>query len=75
MVLASVLPEMAATINEHLSTFVDNARRMTGAGIVGLTITAVLLLNTIYEAFNQIWRVRDARGPVAMRVLVYWALC
>ena len=71
--LASVLPEMASTISEHLSVFVDNARRMTGVGILGLAITAVLLLNTIYEAFNKIWRVTDTR-PVALRVLVYWAL-
>ncbi len=71
--LAAMVPEVASTISQHLGVFIDNARRMTGAGILGLAVTAVLLLNTIYEAFNEIWRVRDTR-PVALRVLVYWAL-
>lgn len=69
----AVVPDAALAISDHFATFLDNARRMTGAGVVGLAATAVLLLNTINGAFNAIWRVSEQR-PLVFRVLIYWTL-
>ena len=65
--------EAGLAVNDHFATFLDNASRMTGVGIVGLAVVAVLLLNTITGGLNTIWRVSQPRSLV-LRVLVFWAL-
>lgn len=69
-----ILPaDLSAAVSDQISTFVNNANRMTGVGIVGLGLVAVLLLNTITGGLNAIWRVTEPR-PLVLRFLVYWAL-
>jgi len=68
------LPEdISQAASQQLTTFIDNANRMTSFGIVGLGVVAVLLLNTITGGLNAIWRVSEPRS-LALRILVYWAL-
>ncbi|RDD62545.1 YihY family inner membrane protein [Ferruginivarius sediminum] len=73
MVFQSFLPDASAAIAERIKGFVANASKLTGPGIVGLAVTALLLLNNISGSFNTIWRVSEGR-PLATRMLVYWAL-
>jgi membrane protein len=67
------LPQTDARMAERFQTFVDNANKLTAPGILGLAVTALLLLSNINGAFNTIWRVHEPR-PIATRVLVYWTL-
>ncbi|SDF47530.1 tRNA-processing RNAse BN [Limimonas halophila] len=67
------LPGTGDRIAEWMADFIDRAGKMTGPGVLGLAVTAILLLSNINGAFNAIWRVSEAR-PWAMRLLVYWAL-
>jgi membrane protein len=46
---------------------------LTAVGIVFLAVTAMLLMLTIDNAFNMIWRVSRPRS-LLQRVLVYWAV-
>ena len=71
--LDDALPPMDAEVSNRIREFVRNATSMTGPGILGLAVTAVLLLANINDAFNTIWRVREVR-PWPVRLLVYWAL-
>jgi membrane protein len=73
MLFESMMPAAGTAISQYFAEFVDNASRVTGVGILGLAATAILLLNTITDGFNSIWRVSEAR-PVVMRILVYWTL-
>ncbi len=72
-VFANLLPDAGIEIDVHVAAFVDNARGMTGIGVLALAATAILLLSTITSAFNAIWRVADPRSLVA-RLMVYWAV-
>ena len=72
-VFENMVPESADIIEKYSNQFVENAAKLTAVGIVFLTITSILLLMTIDDAFNNIWRVRRAR-PMLQRVLTYWAL-
>ncbi len=65
--------DISVTVSDQFTTFIDNANRMTGVGIAGLGVVAVLLLNTITGGLNAIWRVSEPR-PLVLRILVYWAL-
>jgi len=59
-------------VEEHLQTFIRNAGETTGVGILGLAVTALLLINTIQTAFDRIWG--GGRGFKIQRFPVYWAL-
>lgn len=72
--LANLVPEAASkVITVYGRQFVENAARLTLFGIVGLAITAVLVMHTILDAFNRIWRVRRRRS-LAVRIALYWAV-
>lgn len=72
-VFDNMLPESADSIEKYADQFIDNAGKLTAVGLVFLAITAIMLLMTIDDAFNDIWRVRRPR-PMLQRVLIYWAL-
>ena len=69
----NIVPESAEAIEKYTKQFVDNAAKLTAVGIAFLAVTSIMLLITIDDAFNDIWRVRRAR-PLLQRVLIYWAL-
>ncbi len=69
----NMMPESAELIEKYTEQFIDNAAKLTAVGIVFLAVTSIMLLITIDDAFNDIWRVRRPR-PMLQRVLVYWTL-
>jgi membrane protein len=72
-VVANMLPESAESIAAYTEKFADNAARLTAVGLAFLFVTAMIVLQTIDRAFNQIWRVPRSR-PTVQRVFVYWAI-
>jgi len=65
--------DIGTAVSDQFTTFIDNANQMTGVGLAGLGVVAVLLLNTITGGLDAIWRVSEPR-PLVLRILVYWAL-
>jgi membrane protein len=70
--IENAAPSLAVMVEEHLQTFIRNAGETTGVGILGLAVTALLLINTIQTAFDRIWG--GGRGFKIQRFPVYWAL-
>ncbi|MEE8534408.1 MAG: YihY family inner membrane protein [Kiloniellales bacterium] len=73
LVLSSLLPDVGLEISGQVASFVDKASKLTGPGLIGLVLTAVLLLSSISGALDAIWRTAEPR-PLAARFAVYWAL-
>ncbi len=73
MLFSNFLPQSADVMREYFDTFVRNTAGLTAVGIVGLALTAVLLLGTIESALNAIFRVVRPRATLP-RFLVFWAL-
>jgi len=72
--LNTLVPESAGKIiTVYMQQFSDKAARLTMVGIAFLGVTAFMLMHTIEEAFNTIWRVRRPR-PLLHRLLTFWAL-
>lgn len=70
--LAHMLPETGGKmISGYVAQFAESASRLTAAGILFLGLTAMLMMYTIENAFNIIWRVSFPRA-VMQRVLIYW---
>src|SRR3989337_851802 len=61
-VLGNMMPETGGKIiSQYMEQFTESAAKLTALGIVFLTITAMLMMLTIDEAFNKIWRVSRRR--------------
>lgn len=70
-VLTNLLPpELARTVIRHLHRFSANAHHLPWLGSLCLLVTAVAMLLTVENAFNQIWRVKRRR-PFARRIGLY----
>ncbi len=73
-ILTNMVPETGGRIiTGYMAQFAESASRLTAVGIVFLAVTAMLLMLTIDNAFNMIWRVSRPRS-LLQRVLVYWAV-
>jgi membrane protein len=71
--LQNMLPESAENLAHYAELFADNAGRLTAVGAAFLFVTAMIVLQTIDRALNQIWRV-PRRRTLVQRTFIYWAL-
>ncbi|MCF8480343.1 MAG: YihY family inner membrane protein [Rhodospirillum sp.] len=67
------LPYQVGEIQDRIEAFVGAAAGLTAIGVVGLAVTAIMLLVTIESALNTIFQVEKPRHPIA-RIQVYWAV-
>ncbi|MFN4088046.1 MAG: YihY family inner membrane protein [Alphaproteobacteria bacterium] len=72
-ILSPLVPEASAVVFEQITTFLRNTRELTLVGILGLAVTALILLWTIESAFNTIWRVVEPRSW-GTRLLAFWTI-
>ena len=68
-----IVPSGANVIADYLNDFKTQASKLTALGILGMVVTSLLLLQTVEEAFNRIWQVKQQR-LVWVRFSVYWLI-
>lgn len=67
------VPAFGATVRTYLTDFAGKARGLQAMGVITLGVTVLLMMATVENTFNVIWRV-DKRRPILMRFMVYWAV-
>jgi membrane protein len=72
-VSGQLLPEGGVKVTQQFSAFAAKAGRLTAIGIAFLAVTALMLILTVDEVMNRIFRVQRRRG-LAQRLLMYWAV-
>jgi membrane protein len=74
-VLENFLPDARGvdTIAEQITSFTQNAGRLTAIGLIVFFVTAVMLMMTIDVSLNRLFRVQRQR-PLLQQVLMYWAV-
>jgi membrane protein len=72
---ANVLPDAPGleAVTEQIDSFTANAGRLTAIGIIGFMVTAIMLMLTIDNALNRIFRV-ERRRSLLQNIFVYWAV-
>lgn len=70
---SNFVPAAGEIVRENFTKFVANTGQLTAIGIVFLTITALMLLSTIEESFNVIWR-QSVPRRLTIRLMTYWAI-
>ena len=72
-VFKNFVPAAGDVLQTYLDEFSGKAARMTGTGFIFLVIVAVMLMASIDQAFNRIWRVKRKR-PLLKKFIIYWAV-
>ena len=60
-IVDNFLPSAGDKIQDYLQDFVSQARQLTWIGVIFLIATSFMMLVTIEQAFNSIWRVKKTR--------------
>ncbi|HEV2677292.1 MAG TPA: YihY family inner membrane protein [Aliidongia sp.] len=67
------VPTVGATVEGYISSFAQSAGKTTAIGLLVLAVTAIMLLATIEDRLDAIWRVHAPRRWL-VRVLTYWTV-
>ena len=71
-IFRNFVPAAGRSVQEYLLQFADNASKLTIAGVLVLLASALMMMASIEDRFNRIWRVASRRKGSA-RFLLYWA--
>lgn len=72
-IFENFVPHANEVVRDYLGTFRQNVGKLSAVAIIGLAVTAVMLLVTIESTLNRIFRVIRKRAIVT-RLLSFWAL-
>jgi membrane protein len=66
-----LLPESSTAVTQYLNDFSEKSTSLTIIGVIFLFVTSIMMLSSIEDAFNHIWRVKNLRGG-AVGFMRYW---
>lgn len=69
----NLVPTASDTIQNYLEQFISNTKKMTILGVVGLIATSLLLINSINNALNHIWKTKRKRSFM-YNLTMYWTI-
>lgn len=72
-IIQNFLPGMGDEINNYFNEFISASAKLTTIGVIGISVTAVMLLSTIENTFNFIFKVRTARR-FTTKITLYWTI-
>jgi membrane protein len=72
-IFTNFVPASQEMVRDYLLRFAEQASHLTAVGVGFLLVTALLLMETIDQALNDIWGVRQRRRGVSV-FIVYWAV-
>jgi membrane protein len=73
LLFRTLVPSIGEQAAWWFRTFADSAAQTTAIGVAGIAATGILLLVTVEDQLNLIWRVTSPR-PWVQRILAYWTL-
>ena len=72
-VYSNFVPTASNVVQQYLSSFVDNASKMSAVAISFLFFVALLLISSIDKTFNNIWQVTQKRRVITS-FSMYWMI-
>ena len=73
LILQNVMPNIGQEINVYFNSFVSATAKLTAVGIAGIVVTAILLLSTIENSLNFIFKVYKPRS-IKTKITLYWTV-
>ena len=72
-VFENFVPTSSEAIQQYIQEFSSKTSRLTAIGTAFLILSALLMMNTIEGALNDIWYITSNRKPIP-KFMVYWAM-
>lgn len=72
-VFENFVPASGEAIQQHIEEFTGKTSKLTAIGTGFLILTALLMMNTIEGAMNDIWYIKSSRKAIP-KFMVYWAM-
>jgi len=72
-VFQNFVPSTGAVVQHYLATFSEQAEQLSVSGLVLLTFTAILMMVSIENTLNEIWRVQFTR-QLSTSLLLSWGV-
>ena len=69
----NLVPSIGHEVTTYLNEFISATAKLTAVGVIGIAITAVLLLSTIENSFNYIFKVYKPRS-IKTKITLYWTV-
>ncbi|AGH80196.1 hypothetical protein PCNPT3_01270 [Psychromonas sp. CNPT3] len=73
LIYNNFLPTSGDALKVHMSGFIENTKKMSMMGIASLMVIALLLISTIDQTINRIWRCSTKRSWV-QAFTIYWTI-
>jgi membrane protein len=73
LIYSNFLPKTTIAFDKVLTAFTDKSNNLTVIGILFLFVTTVMMLTSIENVFNRIWRVQEKRGGM-IGFMRYWTI-
>lgn len=72
-IITKMVPDAGADISVYFNEFISATAKLTTIGVVGIALTAILLLSTIENSFNFIFKVSKPRR-LTTKITLYWTV-
>ena len=72
-IFTNFIPATGEVVQKYLEQFAQKAARLTTVGVLFLFVTALMVMDTIDQTLNDIWRIKVKRKRIAS-FTVYWAV-
>ncbi len=73
LLLQNVVPDLEEEVSQYFDVFVSATAKLTTVGVIGIAVTAILLLSTIENSLNFIFKVYKARS-IKTKITLYWTV-
>ncbi|MBR1948419.1 MAG: YihY family inner membrane protein [Alphaproteobacteria bacterium] len=72
-IVQNLVPSIGKEISMYFNEFISATAKLTTVGVVGIAVTAILLLSTIENSFNYIFKVYKPRS-IKTKITLYWTI-
>ncbi len=73
LIYNNFVPTSGDALKEHMTGFIENTKKMSMMGIASLIVIALILISTIDQTINRIWRCNKKRSPI-QAFTIYWTI-
>ncbi|WP_022940927.1 virulence factor BrkB family protein [Psychromonas hadalis] len=73
LIYNNLVPTSGDAIKDHVSGFIENTQKMSMMGLASLVVIALMLIYTIDQTINRIWRCKKKRS-IVQAFTIYWTI-
>ncbi|MBV7388209.1 virulence factor BrkB family protein [Pasteurellaceae bacterium TAE3-ERU1] len=73
MIFSNFAPQTGGVVQDYINEFVENSKKMSGVGIIGLIVVALMLISSIDRTLNDIWPNTNSR-TLFVSFAMYWMI-